>query len=174
MYKLALVFVSISVATASPAIGLGLGGYGVASTGINGVSGVAGAIGVGSVTGSVGVAASPVAIAASPVLATAPVVAAAPAVAAAPTYTVPTATSSQSRVDIINPRPLVTQTVSSVPVNVVSGYSLGYLGGIAAGYGGTTGNVGAIGVSGNALAGSGIVSSNGYGNYGAGYSIRGY
>ncbi|CAG9864751.1 unnamed protein product [Phyllotreta striolata] len=55
------------------------------------------------------------------------------------TYAVPVATSSQSRVDVINPRPLVSQVVTSVPVNVpvnvplnvaVPGYaSVGYVSG---------------------------------------------
>ncbi|XP_057672184.1 larval cuticle protein F1-like [Diorhabda carinulata] len=85
-----------------------------------------------------------VALAAPPVA----VLSAAPlAVAAHPVVSIPTATSSQSRVDVINSRPLVSQVVSSVPVNLAvsggvgAGYDYGYGNGLVASAGLVTGNV---------------------------------
>ncbi|KAG5864766.1 hypothetical protein JTB14_005535 [Gonioctena quinquepunctata] len=81
--------------------------------------------------------------------ASAPVYSAAPTHVAATIQTVPVPTSSQSRVDIINPQPLVQHVVSSIPVNLPAGYLrssvVGY--GSGRGYAGSSSTEAGVGSS---------------------------
>ncbi|XP_050501198.1 cuticle protein 64-like [Diabrotica virgifera virgifera] len=165
-----LVLVASAANAGNIGIGLNSGGYGglLGST----ISQQATSTSIAN-SGPVAVAAAPVAVAAaSPVLAVSPL-----AVASGAIVSVPTATSSQSRVDVINSRPLVSQVVSSVPVNVAlgggygNGYGTGYANGVidnglVASAGLVTGSVNAV----NSVGYSNV----GYGNVGNGHGYRAY